>query len=119
MCGTGAHHAEVVLRLDDTLAEIRLPHAIDGYASRQRVRRIDQPLRQVEAIALHRLRGEYGGNAGIDSLAVLEEVATDLDVGLARCGQFLHDQGSSHPGLRPMKFGRAVSAERFHESAQR
>ena len=42
--------AEIVFRFDDAPTKILLPDAIDDNAGHERVLRIDEPLREVEAI---------------------------------------------------------------------
>ena len=45
-----ALRAEVLARLDDAAAEMHLPEAIDEHARRQRLARIEQPVREPEAV---------------------------------------------------------------------
>ena len=50
MAGRLALGAEVLRSLDQAGAEVVLPVAIDGHARRQRVRGIDQPLREAQPV---------------------------------------------------------------------
>src|SRR5439155_16024065 len=68
-----ALNAEVFHRLGQADAETLLPETIDGHARGERVRRIDEPLRQAQAVfgCLDRPGRQDGRDARFDLLALL------------------------------------------------
>ena len=70
------------LGLDEADAEELLPEAVDGDAGRQRVVGVDQPARQRQPVELRARwrRVQRRRHARADRLALVEEVAADVDV---------------------------------------
>ena len=62
--GASPLRAEIFGRLHQARAEIHLPIAVDGDARGERMRRIDQPLRQSEPVERRALRAAEAGRAG-------------------------------------------------------
>src|SRR5207249_6676388 len=88
-----ALNAEVYHRLDQADAETLLPETMDGHARGERVRRIDEPLRQAQAVfgSLDWPGRQDGRDARLDLLAFLGVLAAHEQVGVARFVRFLSD----------------------------
>ena len=88
-----ALRAKIFRRLHQAGAEVLLPEAIHRHACGQRVRRIDQPAREAEAIG-GRAGGqgrEEGGKTGLHLVALLVVFTADEHEGVARLLHFLRD----------------------------
>ncbi len=98
-----AHGAEVVFGLDQSLAEVGLPDAIDGDPGGEWVGRIQHPIGEVATVpGGFGGWGEGDGRGGGDLGAGPGEVALDEHDGFAGFGEFLHDEGA--PGLGSFAF---------------
>ena len=95
MAGQLSLRAEIFHCLDQPRTEVHLPETVDRHARRQGVRRIYQPPREAEPVALHtvRQRRQARRHAGGYLLSVLVIGAANQDGGVARCCHFLHHHG--------------------------
>src|SRR5258708_522582 len=88
-----ALRAKVVVGLDDADAEELAPPAVDCHASRQWILRIDDPVREIEAISRLRRSGEYGRETRRHLRPLTSKVAGDHHRSLARHLAFADDHG--------------------------
>ena len=101
MRGRRALQAEIVLGLDQAATEIRLPKPIDPDARRERICRIDQPLRQLHPIGFRtpgRDIGEHGRHAGRYCFSGAREIALSQKMRLARLVPLANDHRSHDVG---------------------
>ena len=110
-----AERAEVFRRRDESATEEIFPELIHRDARGERVRGIDEPAREVEAIGARTARfqrRQHGEGAGLHFRAGLLVVAADVDVRLALFGR--ERRGG---GLRCLGFFRGVRGERGEKFA--
>src|SRR5262249_193935 len=102
----GALQTEIVLRFNQSLAEILLPYAIHDHSGGQGILRRNEPVREIETIGEAARRAgcpgewmKHRGRSRFDMLALAGEVAFDHDERFARVGALLHDERGSQSGL--------------------
>ena len=113
-----AARAEIVFGFHERAAEEMFPKMIRGDAARERMRRLDEPAREIEAVGAGRAgleRREHAGRVGRDFAAGPQEIAADVDVRLAALLLFQHDGGN---GGRRLGRGRGVLRDAFVERAE-